>query len=224
MCRICMAVLATALLVLSIDCMAADGVGDVVIPAGFRDMVTRKDTEIPSGQRPPKPGEVGAVRRSLKVGQVGTINCLVVRQVIDDDSMLVEVLNYAGDPLAILNGYATKGIADGRSINLKTTVTHVSGTTSYTTVLGASKTVLQIDVIPSKTVSAWARGVRFEQEGREWMDKTGRHSVRAIYGESLERGIVRLIKEDGSTVDVSLSDLSEEDRRYAVKCRRDRGS
>ncbi len=53
---------------------------------------------------------------------------------------------------------------------------------------------------------------------RTWHDAGGRHSLKATFV-SAETGIVRLRKADGSTVDVPIDKLSDEDRKYIISTR-----
>ena len=53
---------------------------------------------------------------------------------------------------------------------------------------------------------------------RTWHDASGRHSLKATFV-SAETGIVRLRKADGSTIDVPIDKLSDEDRKYIISTR-----
>ena len=50
-----------------------------------------------------------------------------------------------------------------------------------------------------------------------WTDKTGQHQIVAAFKEHIGDGKIRLVKEDGTTVDVALNRLSEPDRLKAVE-------
>ncbi len=70
-----------------------------------------------------------------------------VHQVVDEHHLLVCADNEPNAPIYMLQMESTEGIVDGKAINLRGKFLHVSGTKNYTTVLGASKSVLLVEVI-----------------------------------------------------------------------------
>jgi hypothetical protein len=160
-----------------------------------------------------------------------------VFQVIDDDEVLLRVFK---DTILYFKGVATEGMVDGEYINLDGAY-HSTGTTTYQTASGGSKTVRVIE--PFDTSSADAiiseKHVEFldrltaemkkltaankketadirESLTREFTDITGTFKVKAEYA-GYASGNVRLKKENGETISVPLAKLSDTDRRWVAE-------
>jgi hypothetical protein len=81
----------------------------------------------------------------LAVGDAGFFTSAVkIRQVISPGMVLA---GYPDDAPYILSGINTSGLTDDKLVWLRQAVA-VTGTEKYTTVLGAGKTVLRVDVVP----------------------------------------------------------------------------
>jgi hypothetical protein len=77
--------------------------------------------------------------KDLNVGTVGMMPAITIVQVIDQRRMLVRVDD--NHPLVMVEGVSTMGAADGQTKSIPIPM-KISGTTSYTSVLGAKKTVV----------------------------------------------------------------------------------
>ena len=81
-----------------------------------------------------------------KVGDYGpTGETPAIHQIMDERRMLVG--NDPNGPIFILQMESTEGLADGKTIDLHGNFIHVTGTTTYKTVIGASKTVLAVEIV-----------------------------------------------------------------------------
>ncbi len=80
-----------------------------------------------------------------KVGHYGPTSEFFIFQVIDDRHLL---LGYESTgPAFILQMDSTAGLVDGKVLDLRGSFVHVTGTKTYTTVLGSSKSVLAVEII-----------------------------------------------------------------------------
>jgi hypothetical protein len=91
----------------------------------------------------------------LDVGSFGLMPDFRVVQVVDDESMMVEV----GHKTVLLKGVPTKDLADDDSVKGGVPV-EVTGTHRYTTVMGAAKTVMLVE--PTRKRKA-VPGITMEQ-------------------------------------------------------------
>ena len=135
----------------------------------------------------------------------------------------------------------TKGLVDDRTFALHGFFV-VSGTRKYKTVVGGTNTVFvleQVDLewlkaeakkrMPASTISA-IEAIEKEKSQREkaeadkkaaaekakwhaWTDSTGQYKTEAMFG-GMAGGTVKLIKKDGSTVELPLEKLSAEDQQW----------
>lgn len=69
------------------------------------------------------------------------------------------------------------------------------------------------DVRPATGQGDRGKGSDTESELRTWTDATGKHSIRAKFS-GVSNGKVTLVKVDGNSIELSLSKLSEADRKY----------
>ncbi len=174
------------------------------------------------------------------VGEIGfwrdtgffTLETVKVKQIVDDKSMLVEELtrlkkNYW------LEGFATRGVVDGDMVRVGCLL-EITGTKQYTTVLGATKTVLVLEPYPIDTTLPERREKEIDsvkpeerQVGiaapRQWTDATGKFKVNATF-RGVIGGNVQLEREDGSKIGLPLEQLSNEDQQWIQNRNRDGGN
>lgn len=160
-----------------------------------------------------------------------------VFQVVDDDEVLLRIFK---DTILYFKGVATEGMVDGEYINLDGAY-HSTGTTTYETASGGSKTVrviepfdtseadeiiketaakLRSDIAAAKSESSATKEKALAEKRlsltREFTDTTGTFKVKAEYT-GYASGNVRLKKENGETISVPLAKLSDADRRWVAE-------
>lgn len=175
----------------------------------------------------------------LQVGAVGTVTGLQIMQVIDNSTTLCMF----SDSLqtVLVRGYNTSGDVDGQRIELP--LARVTGTTQYTSVLGATKTVFVLEAVKGReraadelaTIEAKERAERARQmeeiaaeekrlaeeeaaKLREAQFRTWRSANRQFTIDArLDRyspGKAVLEKRDGEIIDVDEKQLSDEDQAF----------
>jgi len=98
---------------------------------------------------------------TMSVGNLGTITAPVhVQQIVSDGVMLCR----CDDQMFLLSGFNTRGTVDDRNISIADSVVAVTGTQSYTTVLGATKTVFVVQAVNTDRMDAKLRE-------EEWNDR-----------------------------------------------------
>ncbi|MDZ4852267.1 MAG: SHD1 domain-containing protein [Pirellulaceae bacterium] len=123
----------------------------------------------------------------------------------------------------VVRGYPTKGIADGKKIQIYGLL-HASGTYTYETAIGASSTAYVLDyykfddndykkqllpLIPPGDLNLSAPNLR----PRSWNSADGKFSVDASYLKSSNND-VSIQKSDGKVISVPLPKLSRNDQRW----------
>ncbi|MFH1265255.1 MAG: SHD1 domain-containing protein, partial [Planctomycetota bacterium] len=177
-----------------------------------------------------------SLSRRLSVREVGVLRAQVpdagpqsvyVFQVVDEDSMLIEIRYSRRDKLVCwLDGFSTNGVVDGDRHSGVAALLEVTGTRQYATTLGGTKTVFVLepfglDVDPSGDQPAEKRqgGQRktVNQDGarapRLWTDTTSKFQVMAVFV-TLVKGPVKLRKSDGAEITVPFERLSKEDKEW----------
>lgn len=155
----------------------------------------------------------------MAVGSVGAVIELKfeVRQVIDERSALVDLKQWidvtnslAGLGLGdfMLRGIDTSAYSDGRSYSLKNRFVGVPGTVSYTTVLGAKRTVKALDVVDEAKLT-WLVEISTKMKRyRKW----------PVIGEAfflkMDGTTVLLQDLDERAVTLKLSELTDADRKW----------
>ena len=146
-------------------------------------------------------------------------------------------MNNPDVPPIWLTGYSTKDLVDRDKVRLVGPV-EIHGTKTYTTIAGAKKTVRLVNFVKRETVAkmeaetkAAAAKAKAEAEAAKWQmrwlasyhtwtDRTGKHSIEAIYDGYVGNGNIRLIRKDRKEIIVPLSKLKNSDRLKAVALRR----
>ena len=87
-----------------------------------------------------------SVSPGVDVGDIGNLGNVVLLQVVDDGHALVELGNGEGisSRQVVMASIPTKGLADGRGIVINQ-IYKVTGTSHYTAVSGANRTVLAVE-------------------------------------------------------------------------------
>lgn len=177
--------------------------------------------------------------RDWAAGNIGLLgrNAKVI-QVIGKDKALISVSGLEVSSLsrlAMLSGFSTKGMTDGSVWTIDEPV-EITGTTTYTTVDGSTSTVLVLECNSGKIKAIKAK-LEADQEAlrkatieraeaekehkeaieaakwRTWSDTSGNHKTEAKFS-GLLAGKVKLTKRDGSSIQVPLDQLSDEDREW----------
>ena len=172
---------------------------------------------------------------SLRVGQIGRFDmrALTVKaaQVLAPDQMHVvpertatrinfiglearqSFFTEVGDRI-LVKGVSTAGITDGRSVN-PGNVFEVTGTESYRTVVGSTKTIFVVEPFDMELIKPFIAKPKY----RTWKDGTGKFTVVAEFL-SYEDGQVRLKRKDNhKIISVPLSRLSGADEAYVEQRR-----
>lgn len=159
-----------------------------------------------------------------------------VMQVVSPNDVLLQMDNLSMPPIW-LTGYSTSGLADGEKVRLVGLV-EVNGTRAYETVAGARKTVRVVQFVKGEKLAAFEAAAKAEAEAertaaevaakataeaeriaaedklfRKWRSSSGKFSVEAKFVK-FEKGRVYLEKRDGTSINVSPSDLSKADVDY----------
>ena len=161
----------------------------------------------------------------MQVGDAGfLVSAVKIRQVISRGTILAGHPDY--DPY-ILHGIDTSNLTDNNVVWVRQAVA-VTGTEQYTTVLGAAKTVLRVDVVPQvrdldqcANDSLAGNQPRTKKEGsdkperssRTWTDAAGSHTIEAEF-RGVVNGVVSLEKRDGKIVKLPVEKLSKEDQEW----------
>jgi len=182
----------------------------------------------------------------IEINALGRIGSAEVQQILDENRMFITTRLYGrrSSLMLLCRGVSTKELADDTAIDLAQLM-EVTGTYRYTTVTGGSNTVYVVEpaTIGQDKLDALYRDhlakrateeaeaiaaqqaeafrVKFERQKRTWTDKSGHHSLEAMYDSYVGEGVIRLTKADGSTVNVPLIQLSDADRLHAVNIRRE---
>lgn len=169
------------------------------------------------------------------VGDFGVGGYVVhVLQVIDKDTFIGGT--DGRDKPVMFRGFSTEGHIDDRPAMITPPI-HVTGTVTYQTALGGTKTVLvaepfDLDSLKASDEEIAARRAKRESEAarkaaeeaaqqaaieaakwRTWTTADGKHKVEAEFVK-LILGTLTLEKKDGTTVDVKLDILCPEDKEY----------
>ncbi len=161
----------------------------------------------------------------MQVGDAGFfVSPVKIRQVISRGTILAG--HPDGDP-NILHGIDTSNLTDNDVVWVRQAVA-VTGTAQYTTVLGAAKTVLRVDVVPQvRDLDQCANDSlsekrpppkketpqKPERSFRAWTDATGSHTVEAEF-RGVVNGIVSLEKKNGTIIKLPVEKLSKEDQEW----------
>lgn len=192
--------------------------------AAARDYYQRENKRLPASRS-------GSSLR-LNIGSVGKLPDLSIISIADHSSILATLVyggefNFDRQVDAIIHGVSTSNIVDGATVSYQG-VYRVKGTVEYTTVLGASRRVYEIEPVSSSLLASWERQIdaerwtdRWNAESRLWTDRSGDYTVEAIYDGYLSEGVIRLLKHDRTTVELPMTRLSGEDRRFAVEASRE---
>ena len=179
--------------------------------------------------------------RAWKPGMIGKLDScrLNINQVIDDKTMLVTV----EDPFTELtrqvmfSGFPTQGITDGQQVNGFSRLAVVTGTTTYATALGSTNTVLKVEELHLEAIKASESEIKARAEARSklaaeaaqkaaeekaaieakkwrtWTTADGKYTVEAKFIKYAV-GTLTLERKDGTTVDVELDRLCQEDQDF----------
>ncbi|MDA1054863.1 MAG: SHD1 domain-containing protein [Planctomycetota bacterium] len=160
----------------------------------------------------------------IELGAVGRLNPrlgVTVIQVLDDESMLATSYKRP----FLLRGVPTKGIVDGGDFGpirdeMKKALLVVTGTETYDTAIGGTKTVFVVEPVQGellKMVAAFVDERDRKLCTREWADSTGKFKVEAEYLE-FKNSKVSLRKTDtGKTVEIALAQLDKTSRDWVAK-------
>jgi hypothetical protein len=166
-----------------------------------------------------------------------TLGCRVL-QVISSSELLVEIAvrpsrtRYTPDKhTAWISNVSTNGLVDGDTVDIG--VGGVMGTKSYTTVLGANRTIIHIRAFNSvdwrevaklqarrvvelkaeAIAQAKAKAEDSKKPFRTWQDSSGQFSIEARFT-SFAAGVLKITTDDSREIEVPLEKLSEADREY----------
>lgn len=149
----------------------------------------------------PKAGDVGLIKYRFKVDQV-----------IDESTLLIS--NGAGS--FMLRGLNTSDMVDGKSI-LIPALCFVEGTESYTTVLGAKRTVAALralsDEQTKRMIAKAAEELPPPFQGRTWETADRKFSTEAEYV-SHDKKTVTIRNKEGKEITVDIVRLSKADREW----------
>lgn len=165
---------------------------------------------------------------SLTVGNIGTLGKyrIKVKQIAGPGSMMAEL----DEKDFWVEGISTAGFADGDFATMKSDlVFEVSGTKTYTTVLGGTRTIMKVEVLDFAAMQPHVAALKDaykaahpkpekkprptaskQDEWRTWKSADGKFSVEAKYRGTAE-GKVKLEKKDGKTIQIEPEKLSADD-------------
>jgi hypothetical protein len=150
---------------------------------------------------------------SLSKGKLFKTDFIYVIQLLDDGRFIGEAVHRDSGKIAIFIGFDTDGLIDGKIIR-EETLCFVEGTTKYTTVIGAGKTVFEVRKLQAEEVKAFEDSVSKLSEKsplQKWQDVSGKFSVEARLV-SFDGKMVVLEKENGMTVQLPIAKLSKIDQ------------
>lgn len=176
--------------------------------------------------------DFGMAAPPFTLGEVGRFPARIpVVQVIDETSMLCEILN----AIVMVEGISTRGIADDTVVDLKPVV-QVTDTVTYDTASGGTNTVFVLrpfDTAPvirllrerraaaesraeaARIASEAAKAEARRPKPRTWTSVDGAFTTEATFvALSKDGNVVTLVKPDGTTLDVPRQKLSKEDNKY----------
>lgn len=130
-----------------------------------------------------------------------------VRQVIDDNTALVDV----GNRSFVLRGVSTKDMADDRGISLSGVPLVICDTYSFTTVLGAKRTLPVIQAVNTAAAERSIADIYLQQRSREFA------SVGPAAFIELKDGVVRFSLLDNTPATRKMIDLPERDKVWIRK-------
>ncbi len=131
---------------------------------------------------------------------------------IDADNAIVEIY----DERTVWMMIATAGFTDGEYQMLDRHVFEVTGTRTYPTALGGSKTVLVLKALDSAAVQRRVDEARAREDAKLWRTWTAASGGFTVDAKLLDfkSGNAKLQKRDGSIIDVSPAKLSNDDQKY----------
>jgi len=119
-------------------------------------------------------------------------------------------------PSLLLKAYPTKDLVDGDEVRLVGLV-KIVGTESYTSVEGAKKTVRIVRLLSKEEVLKMEQDAKAAADValfRTWTNSAEKHQVEAKF-DGVKKGIVYLQRKDnGKTLELSLTQISKEDRKW----------
>ena len=148
-----------------------------------------------------------------KLGDICKTSRIYVKQ-IDEKSFLGEFPPINERPQFYFSGFDTSKLIDNAGFDFKGLL-FVVGPHSYTTVLNAKKTILEIRPVTEKELQSLKEAISAmlpHKVPREWSDLTGKHKTTATLAE-LDQKNVKLFKPDGKTVVIPLLQMSKEDQK-----------
>lgn len=168
----------------------------------------------------------------ISVGNTGQLYYnLKILQVIDENNAICQF--GTGGHLAYWFVMPTKGMVDGQLYDMRGKVFKVTGTRSYSTAIGGSKTVFVFELGTVQASDLRAAAARTEAEAaarghqeeaarqnrieaakwRNWTSASGNHRTEAKFVR-LVSDVVTLEKKDGSLIEVRLEQLCPEDQQF----------
>lgn len=142
-----------------------------------------------------------------------------ILQVVNSDSLLAFFLpEFRGRELALLRGFSTEGLADGRRLKMAEPIVP-DGTYNYEAVSGAGRTVTAYRLMTESEINALIKhkeSLSCDACVRNWVSSDGKHTTTATLV-SFDLLRVKLQKEDGTVVELELPKLSKEDQRYVKR-------
>lgn len=153
-------------------------------------------------------------------GDWGQIDALLfVLQKLNDNEFLVEIDSTRATEPILLRGFNTDRVRDGLELATKLPMV-VTGTYTYVTAIGITKTILVLEYKPGITDDLARKAVEEieDKSYRVWTDNSGRHMIKAkLVDYRLSRGIgyVFLVRwKDHRQIRVPLSRLSKKDQKW----------
>lgn len=162
----------------------------------------------------------------LQIGMIGIVESndelsehsaplLIVKQVVSDTEAIVLArsprTNGSMEFDLLLKGPKTADFTVGNQVYIKSHLVKVTGAYRYTTVLGASRQIHQIEV-DSKPILRHPIQLGFGEI--EWLDASGKLIKKGAF-QSFEKGVITILDRDLQSSQIRLSELSNDSKKTA---------
>jgi len=187
--------------------------------AEWEDRITKEILEMKSRIRLPRFLAEDLLKNDPQKGGLYKIHLIRIIQIVGPDALLGQLPPFNSPrPTCYFQGIDTSSLVDGQTMNFNEgesrDLLYADGTHTYTTTLGASKTVFQLRQLTPKEVDVLYKEVAKKtpsSQSRTWLDVSGNNKTEAVLT-SFDLRKVKLTKTDGAVIEIPISKLSKNDQ------------